>query len=253
MPIPNLPCVTCLVPPATLELPFPGGVTLIASLPNSIVPNSSELARQMFAQVNSALAPLMPIFNVLDAITTLKDCVTAVPKAILSLDPTPLIECAPKMLEAVSKLASLIPPLSLPSTLRGIIDTMIVAAEGLREELEGAKLQLDRLLEAGTASQLPGNSPLIAIVVCAQSFYNSVMQHTANTATPLNKLIGVVNLLLSLIPGDIQIPCIGGLDGSPSVVQGILEKFIAVLKIIRAILPGGLKLNVFVPVGPNCT
>ncbi|MCC5318655.1 hypothetical protein LMP57_13505, partial [Staphylococcus aureus] len=60
------------MPPATLELPFPGGVTLIAALPNSIVPNSSELARQMFAQVNSALAPLMPIFNVLDAITTLK-------------------------------------------------------------------------------------------------------------------------------------------------------------------------------------
>lgn len=207
----------------------------------------------MFGQINSALAPILPLLDIVDAVTSMTKCIQAVPAALVELDPTKLIECAPRMIEAVAKVANLIPPLSLPATLKGIIDTLIVALEGMKADLEGAKLQLDRLLEAGTASQLPGNSPLIAIVACAQSFYTAVMQHTANAATPLNRVIGLANLLLSLIPpGSLVIPCVGGLDGAPQPVIDILEKFIQVLKVIRAILPGGLKLNLFVPQGAGC-
>lgn len=253
MPVPQLPCLTCDVPPPLLELQLPGGAKLVAGLTGSIVGSSSELARQMFAQINSALAPILPLLDIVDAVTSITECVKAVPKALVELDPTKLVECAPNMVAAVAKVANLIPPLSLPATIKGILDTLIVALEGLKQDLEGAKLQLDRLLEAGTASQLPGNSPLIAIVACAQSFYDAVMQYTANTATPLNRLIGLVNLLLSLIPpGNIVIPCVGGLDGAPQPVIDLLEKFIEVLKIIRSLLPGGLKINLFVPQGANC-
>lgn len=207
----------------------------------------------MFGQINSALAPILPLLDIVDAVTSMTKCIQAVPAALVELDPTKLIECAPRMIEAVAKVANLIPPLSLPATLKGIIDTLIVALEGVKQDLEGAKLQLDRLLEAGTASQLPGNSPLIAIVLCARSFYDAVMQHTANTAAPLNRIIGLVNLLLSLIPpGNIVVPCVGGLDGAPQPIINLLEKFIQTLKVIKSLLPGGLKLNVFTPVGANC-
>lgn len=253
MPTPNLPCLTCIVPPASIEIVLPGGATLVAGLTSSIVGTSSELARQMFGQISSALAPILPLLDLVDAVTSMTECIKAVPSALVELDPTKLIECAPNMISAVAKVANLIPPLSLPATIKGILDTLIVALEGVKQDLEGAKLQLDRLLEAGTASQLPGNSPLVAIVACAQSLYDAVMQYTANTAAPLNRLIGLANLLLSLIPpGSLVIPCIGGLDGAPQPIIDLLEKFIQTLKVIRGILPGGLKLNLFVPKGANC-
>lgn len=254
MPIPQLPCLTCVVPPASLELVLPGGATLVAGLTSSIVGTSSELARQMFGQISSALAPILPLLDIVDAVTSVGNCVKALPKVITELDIVPLLECAPAMAAALAKVANLIPPLSLPATIRGIIETLIVALEGVKQDLAGAKLQLDRLLEAGTASQLPGNSPLVAIVLCAQSLYDAVMQHTANTAAPLNRVIGLVNMLLALIPpGNLVLPCVGGLDGAPQPVIDILEKFIKTLKIIKALLPGGLALNPFVPQGANCT
>lgn len=228
-------------------------MTMVAGLSGSIVGTSGELARQMFGQINAALAPILPLLDIVDAITSVGECVKALPKVITELNVVPLLECAPLMVQALAKVANLIPPLSLPTTIRNVLEVMIVAAEGLKQDMEGAKLQLDRILEAGTASQLPGNSPLIPIIACAQSFFTAVMEHVANTATPLNRLVGLLNLLLSLIPpGSIQIPCIGGLDGAPQPVIDLLEKFIQVLKLIKSLIPGGLKLNLFVPQGAGC-
>jgi len=231
---------------------MPAGASLCAQLPNSIVPSSSELARQMFAQVNSALAPLSPLFTMMDTIKALFDCVSALPDVITKLDVTALLECAPNLAEKISKLIAIFPPLSIPATIRGILDSVIVFLNGLQQDLAGAQLQLDRILEAGTAAQIPGNEPLLAIVACAQDFYGKVMEHMANSAQPLNRLLGVLNMLLGLVPGAPTIPCIGGLDGSPAVIQEALEKFIAVLKIVRSLIPGGLLLNVYVPKGQNC-
>ena len=252
MPIPVLPCLSCIVPPATLCVSLPAGATLCANLPNSIVPSTSELARQMFAQVNSALAPLSPLFTMMDTIQALFDCVSALPKVISELNIVPLLECAPNLAEKISKLAAIFPPLSIPSTIRSILDTVLVFLTGLQQDLAGAQLQLDRILEASTAAQIPGNEPLLAIVNCAADFYGKIMEHTANSAQPLNRLLGVLNMLLSLVPGAPTIPCIGGLDGSPAILQGILEKFIAVLKIVRSLIPGGLVLTNYVPKGANC-
>ena len=252
MPLPATICLDCVVPPQALCLSFPGGGQLCVNLPNAIIPSSSEVARQFFAQVNAALAPLGPIFAVMDAIKATVACVTAVPEAITKLDVTGLLQCAPDMAEKLSKLLTLFPPLSIPVLVRDLISAMIVFLEGLRNDLEGAKRQADRILEAATASQQPGNSSLAAIVSCAQGFYDKVMEHMSSSAAPLNRLIGVINAFLSLIPGVQPIPCIGGLDGTPSVIQDALRAFITTLTIVRNLLPGGLKLNPYVPKGANC-
>lgn len=225
---------------------------MCVSMPDAVIPSSSEVARQFFAQINAALAPLGSIFTVMDAIKATIACVQAVPKAITELDVTGLLECAPDMAEKLSALASIFPPLSIPVLVKDIITAIIVFLEGLRQDLEGAKLQADRILEAATAAQQPGNSSLSAIVACAQAQYNKVMEHHAASAGPLNKLLGSLNMFLGMVPGVDPLPCIGGLDGTPQVVQDTLSAFITTLTIVRNILPGGLKLNPFVPKGANC-
>ena len=92
MPTPNLPCLTCIVPPASIELVLPGGATLVAGLTSSVVGTSSELARQMFGQISSALAPILPLLDLVDAVTSMTECIKAVPSALVELDPTKLIE-----------------------------------------------------------------------------------------------------------------------------------------------------------------
>lgn len=206
----------------------------------------------MFAQVNAALTPLVPLFTIMDAVSALFDCAKAVPEAITKLDVTGLLQCLPDLVEKVGKLASIFPPLSLPVTIRDILTVMIAFLEGLRSDLEGAQRQLDRIAALSTAAQQPGNTSLQAILDCAQSFYSKVMEHTSNSAAPLNRLLGLLNQLLGLIPGVQPIPCIGGLDGVPSVIQDTLSAFIDVLTIVRNLLPGGLKLNPYIPKGANC-
>lgn len=252
MPLPALVCLDCIVPPQSLSVTMPGGAVLSASLPNSIVPSSGEIARQLFAQVNAALTPLSPVFAIMDAIKAIVDCVTAVPEAITKLDVAGLLQCAPDMVNAFAKVAAIFPPLSLPQTIRDILAAIIAFLEGVRSDLEGAKRQLDRIAELSTAAQKPGNAALLPILGCAEAFYSKVMEHTANSAAPLNKLLGLINMLITLIPGVQPIPCLGSLDGTPSVIQDLLSAFIDVLTIVRNLLPGGLVLNPYIPKGANC-
>lgn len=252
MPIPNLPCLECIVPPQALCLTAPGGVSLCVNLPSLTVPTLSEIARQMFAQINTLIAPLGPVFALMDVVKALGDCVQSVPEAIVKLDPSGLIQCAPVLVEKLAKVAMMFPPLSIPIMLKDAITAIIAFLQGLQEDLQGAQLQLDRILEANTASLLPGNAALIDVVSCARSFYDRVMEHIAAGASPLNRLLGVLNFLVGFLPGVPPLPCIGGLDGLPTYVQTVLEKFITVLKIARSLLPGGLKITPYIPAGANC-
>ena len=252
MPLPALPCISCIVPPVPGCLNLPGGASLCVSLPSLTIPTASEYARQLFAQVNSALTPLLPAFAIMDVVKALGDCVQAIPDAIVKLDPVGLIECAPALIERLAKVASMFPPLSIPIFARDVLSLMILMLQGLQEDLAGAQQQLDRILEASTAAQLPGNSNLLAVVVCAQNFYDAIMSHIAAGATPLNRLIGLINMFLGFIPGAPVIPCIGGLDGAPSIVLTLIEKFIQVLTLVRNLIPGGFKLTPYTPKGAGC-
>lgn len=245
-------CLNLLVPPQNLCASLPGGAQLCVSLPSSIVPSASEIARQFFAQVNSALTPLTPIFNILDAVTAVFACVKAIPDAITKLDVTGLLECAPDMVEKVQKLLTLFPPLSIPVMVRDILTAIITFLDGLRNDLDGATRQLERIAQASLLAQEPGNFNLLGAITCAQDMYSKIMEHTAGAAEPLNRLFGLLNLFLGLVPGVDPLPCLGSLTGIPTEIQEALGVFIEVLTIVRNLLPGGLKLFPYVPKGDNC-
>lgn len=255
MPLPN-PSTLCTlfpVPPPNICLTFPGGAELCAQLTGSIVPSTSELARQAFGMINAALAPLTPIFNIIDLGTTIVDCVKAVPDAILKLDPTGLIECAPSMLEALQKVVSMVPQLSIPVMIRDILSVIILFLEGLRNDLDGAVRQLERIAQVNLLAQQPGNFNLGQCAICCQASFDKFMEFTLASAEPLNRLMGLLNAFLALVPGVDPLPCLGSLAGTPTVIQDFLSTFIDILKIVRNLLPGGLKLNLYSPKGANCS
>ena len=73
MPLPNLSdvCVAIKVTPQNLSVTFPGGAEMAVQLPDTGIPDPMQLAKQMMAQANAALAPLVPVFNIIDTVMAL--------------------------------------------------------------------------------------------------------------------------------------------------------------------------------------
>jgi hypothetical protein len=108
MQLPNLEdlCVELTVTPQNLSLTFPGGAALDAQLPDIGIPDPMELSKQLMAQANAALAPLVPVFNVIDTVLALFQAVKAIPDAITHLDPTKITDALPDVAQKAENRAA---------------------------------------------------------------------------------------------------------------------------------------------------
>ena len=90
------------------EIPDPFAITL----PGGVTIEQINLAQA----IQPALTPLVPFFDVIDAIVAVFNCVKAIPDTLgPPPDPTALAVCIPELGEKVAKLLRLLPQLSLPT------------------------------------------------------------------------------------------------------------------------------------------
>src|SRR5678816_2695961 len=84
MPLPDLEtlCVELTVTPQRLTVIVPGGASLDPELPDLGPADPMRLAKQLLAQANAALAPLGPVFDLIDVGLALVEAVKAIPDAI---------------------------------------------------------------------------------------------------------------------------------------------------------------------------
>lgn len=190
-----------------LSLILPGGVQIQALLEPGVLPDPSAVINSILAQVNAALAPLAPIFLIIDVVIAIVDCIKAIPDAIgPPPDPTAIVRCLEKLLKALAELLKLIPQLSIPLLVKGICNILVAALQGLYDQLAcllvfqarldislgkiGDLIELD-LIEASAALELQ--------LGCAQANLDLQFEINAASAKPLNTLIKLVNLFLSLV------------------------------------------------------
>ena len=106
--------------PICLEIPELGDPPVI-TLPGGV----SIQQFNLMEAIQPALTPLMPVFDIIDTVVAVFNCVKAIPDSLgPPPDPTALAACIPELAEKVSKLLKLIPQLSLPYTIIGIIDRL---------------------------------------------------------------------------------------------------------------------------------
>lgn len=236
MPLPDLDliCVQLFATPGEICITMPVGAELCVQFPSLVPPTPDELIKQLFAQLNSAMAPLTPIFNIIDAVVAVFECI----KAISTLNPEEIINCIPNLAEKISALLKLVPQLSLPFLIVGFIDILILYLTGQRNQLVRQAAYLDRILAAATAATEPGNVALGAIVDCANSDVDVFFQFLNEQNAPLNRLIGFINLFLKLIGVKRCIPSLGGL-ASASIVPAIIaiDFLIDLLTTLRNLIP----------------
>lgn len=239
-------CLLVDVNPRQICVRFPVGNLQCVSLPQVNIPDPTELLQQLFAQINSALTPLSPIFNIIDAVLAAFECIKAIPKAITELDPVPLIECIPGLAEAINKLLALVPALSVPVMIVDIIDVVIFFLRTLKRQVEIFIDRAEAVLFAATKAAAPGNIALATTLSCINENFNADIVNLNEQVAPLNRLMGIIDFLLE-VTGLKKILKQIGLDVMPCLAFGDLsfinnfltpiDFMIKLLELLRSIIP----------------
>ncbi len=194
-----------------------------------------KTVRDAMGALNAALTPLGPFFKVLDVLQAIVECVKAVPEVVVS--PDKIISCIPNMLEKIGDLLSLLPQIWLPKLIAQILDLVIQVLEELRSEIESQiSFALD-LAAAELEAAKPGRFVLAAIVDCEKNNTALTLQNLNESQGPLNRIMGILKLLMDLSGLGLAIPDIGELGEDVNAALAPLDISIEALTKLRSLIP----------------
>ena len=212
-------CVRIRPLPSPQRLTLPGGVSI------------EHL--ELIQVIQPALTPLMPLFDLIETILALFDAVKAVPETIgPPPDPTALLEALQKLAVKIAKLLRLIPQLSLPFTIVGLLDLLLHTLERARDLFEHLRDKAEALADMEVRARELGDAQLAAIAACARA---NIEQEAANLGArlgALSKLIAILNIFTNMV-GAPEVPDLASLSDQP--LDAIVEPLDAIVEVLRAV------------------
>jgi len=203
--------------PDPFELSLPGGVTIERI-------NLMEVIQPL-------LAPLMPLFEIVDTIVAIFNCVKAIPDSLgPPPDPTILAACIPELGEKVAQLLKLIPQLSLPILLKQICKLIVKTLREARSALVHLQRQIERILNAVDRATDLADSGLMAIISCAKTNAGQEAANVGKMLASLGRLIGLVNLFFGML-GLPEVPDLSDLAGKP--LDLVIEPLDALIEVFE--------------------
>ena len=156
-------------------------------------------------------------------------------------NPTKLIACFPKLAAALAALLGLLPPLTVPLLIAGILETILAFLKGLRAEILYILAFLMKLLAVNLRIQVTGSVQLQVAADCASNNMTGYLATLALALQPLTCLLALINALFELIglpPLNLSLSL--GVD--LSALEAILTPIDDIILILEAIL-AALPLN----------
>jgi hypothetical protein len=238
MPIPDLGtfCVALTVSAQDLRVTFPGGASLAAHLPDLGFPDPMQLSTQLMAEANAALAPLAPVFSIIDVVLALYKAVQAIPDAISHLDPSQIADALPDVGRKASKLLPLVPQLSVPLMVVGLVDTVLMFLDGLTGQLRAVIDQQARIQRAADRATQLGNAQLQVVVGCARDQIEAQMTSLAASFGALNQLVALITVFAELA-GLPALPDLSSLGADAQAALAQLNDLVHTLQTFRAAIP----------------
>jgi hypothetical protein len=187
------------------------------------------------AQLQTALAPLAPLFTALDIINVIIDVI----KSVATLNPVKIADALKKLPPLIVDLLAIIPQVAIPLMLVGFLDTIILFLVGFNEYLEKTLTQI-QLIEASAAYQgTLGAGALAASVACGEELMDNLMASASDGFGPVNSLIGAINALLAVIGlGKFQIPSLTEVTtDNIEIQQRVLSETAEFLVVVRNAIP----------------
>lgn len=199
--------------PGVEDICFPGGFCL-SHVWDGInqIPHAADVSLDFFSQIGPAMAPLAPLFNVLDTVLAVYRCVQAIPDTITSLDPTELLNCLPALAELIDQLLKLIPQVSIPKMVIAAIRNMAYLIRAVATDLLYIQNQLQRIADMIDRAADLNDVKMNGFLVCAQQTVEDSVMSTAEALKGIGRIILLLNIFIGLFGGD-EIPCFGQLVG----------------------------------------
>jgi len=219
--------------PLCLEIP------ILKDPPSITLPSGVSIQQYNLMQaIQPALTPLMPVFDIIDTVVAVFNCVKAIPDTIgPPPDPTALAEAIPELAEKVANLLKLIPQLSLPYTIIGIVDLVIDTLRQARDQLLHLQQQMAQITGAIDRATKLEDAGLMAITSCAQANVATEAANVGKSLGSLGKLLGILNIFLGMVGGP-EVPDLSKLSGRPlDEVVAPLDAIVKTLQDVRSAIP----------------
>lgn len=208
MALPDLSVVCTAIQFSTQEIciTFPGGAKQCVSIPQ-INAGDYQIAKQLIAQANAALMPYTPIFDIMDGIVAIVNCITGVIDALnpanwVGLPPGPdiggVLECLPGLREKINKLLALLPPFSIPLMLLELLDVIILVFSGFESTIRRIIDMNIQAFQAALKASKTGNLKLKQVVDCKNISLDIQLTNLNSSMAPINRLFGVIDVLSKL-------------------------------------------------------
>ncbi|MDY0004848.1 MAG: hypothetical protein RBU30_26355, partial [Polyangia bacterium] len=143
----------------------------------------------------------------------------------------------PELAQKVSRLLGLVPQLSLPLTIVGLIDLLIDTLRKTRDQLAHLQKHLESVSAASARAVELDDPGLLDIALCAEA---NVAQEAANIGKALGslgQLIALMNVFLGMVGGP-EIPDLSDLSGKPlGEALAPLDALVTTLEQARAVVP----------------
>ena len=208
--------------------------------PNKVsLPGGASIEKiNLIEVIQPALAPLAPIFDILDAVIATFNCIKAIPETFgPPPDPTILMAVIPDLAEKVAKLLKLVPQLSMPFTIVSIIDLVIDTMVQVRDMILPLVERMSELAAVEQRALEIEDPNLIAIAQCARVNIVQEISNLGASLATLDKLIGLLNTFLEMIGGP-QLPTLSGLGGTAiEEAAAMIDELIETIKTVRSAIP----------------
>jgi len=167
----------------------------------SSIPDPAEIMSKFMNTLNLALAPIRKYLQMVEVIIAIKQCVEAVPKAIMTLSPNPIFDCLKALARTIVMIMQDIPPfpyIFMAVDVAGICVDLIDAMIALIERLDAKIAALVNLQNYAAAL---GDLELIDLANCGLAGVKLTMQRLLDVLKiikPINDII--IQVIMRLMP-----------------------------------------------------
>jgi hypothetical protein len=153
--------------------------------------------------IQPAIAPIIPIINIVEAAIAVFEIVKSIPSAITSLNPFSVIEAILDAIEKLAPILALLPWLSLPFMVVDVIDAFISTLNNLKSVIVRLQNEIGQIEAARVlASNLPNAQDLLDLLICAEDNVYIELNNNISALQALGKLLNIIGYMASLLGVD---------------------------------------------------
>lgn len=194
-------CIEIPEIPDPFAIPLPGGIEI----------EDVNLMKML----QPALTPLVPLFDIIDTIVAIFNCIKAIPDMLgPPPDPTVLTACLPDLAKKLNKLLNMLPQVALPRLIKRCLKLAVETLRTVRSQLMHLQAQMLQILGTIDRAKKLKDAGLMAIAQCAQANVATEAANVGKSLAALGKLLGLINLFMGLIGGP-KVPDLSKLAGRP--------------------------------------